>query len=296
MNIDEIQTFLAIAELGGFTQAGHRLHRSQPAISRRLALLEGELGAPMFERIRGGVRLTEAGRAFLPHAEAAVAALKDGSEAVQELKTGLRGAISLALVGTLADTHIIDALHRFARRSRDVRLELRTASSAEVTNLVRRGEATLGLRYFASNHRDLVSQDAGGEAMLVVSAPDHRLAGRRVRHARALEGERWIGFPPVPEERDSSGHVLARQLIRAGLDAADVTLIDSLTAQKRLAQAGFGLALVPESSVRDELRQGALVVLDIPAMRTTIPITAIHRRTGYLSPAAKALLALLTAG
>ncbi len=96
--------------------------------------------------------------------------------------------------------------------------------------------------------------------------------------------------------RDSSGHVLARQLIRAGLDAADVTLIDSLTAQKRLAQAGFGLALVPESSVRDELRGGALVALDVPAMRTTIPITAIHRRAGYLSPAAKDLLALLTRG
>ena len=73
-----------------------------------------------------------------------------------------------------------------------------------------------------------------------------------------------------------------------------MTLIDSLTAQKRLAQAGFGLALVPESSVRDELRQGTLAVLDAAAMQATIPITALHRRNGYLSPAAKALLALLT--
>lgn len=296
MNIDEIQTFVAIADLGDFTQAGRQLHRSQPAISRRLSLLEDELGVPMFERIRGRARLTEAGRAFLPHAEAALAALKDGREAVHGLKTGMRGAISLALVGTLADTHIVDVLRRFAHRAKDVRLELRTASSAEVTNLVRRGEATLGLRYFASNRPELVSLEAGGEAMLVVAAPGHRLAGRRVRHARMLEGERWIGFPSVPDEHDSSGNVLARQLIRAGLEAADVTLIDSLTAQKRLAQAGFGLALVPESSVRDELRQGALVALDVPAMRTTIPITAIHRRTGYLSPAARALLALLTRG
>jgi DNA-binding transcriptional LysR family regulator len=109
-----------------------------------------------------------------------------------------------------------------------------------------------------------------------------------------LRGERWIGFPPVRNERDSSGHGLARQLIRAGLDDADITLIDSLTAQKRLAQAGFGLALVPESSVCDELRQGVLVALDVPAMRTANPITAIHRRNGYLSPAAKTLLALLT--
>jgi DNA-binding transcriptional LysR family regulator len=61
-----------------------------------------------------------------------------------------------------------------------------------------------------------------------------------------------------------------------------------------LAQAGFGLALVPESSVRDELRQGSLVVLNVSAMKASIPITALHRRNGYLSPAAQALLKLLT--
>jgi DNA-binding transcriptional LysR family regulator len=58
----------------------------------------------------------------------------------------------------------------------------------------------------------------------------------------------------------------SRQLARAGLDDAEVTLIDSLTAQKHLAQAGVGLALVPESSVCDEVRQVVLVALDIPSM------------------------------
>lgn len=293
MDLEEIRTFVAIAELGSFTGAGRRLHRSQPAISRRLALLEQALDAPLIERIRGRAQLTAAGQAFLPHAEAALAALQDGQEAVHGLRSGLSGQLSLALVGTLADTHIIDVLHRFARRSKDVRLELRTASSAGVTDLVRRGEATLGLRYFSSDRPDLTSLSAGSEAMLVVATSNHPLAGQRIRNARLLAQERWIGFPPMPGERDSSGHVLARQLVRAGLDAADVTLIDSLTAQKRLAQADFGLALVPESSVKDELSRGVLVALDFPAMTTTIPITAIHRRGGYLSPAAELLLSLL---
>ena len=55
MDIDEISTFVAIAELGSFTRAAHRLHRTQPAISRRLSLLEHELGTPVFERIRGNL-------------------------------------------------------------------------------------------------------------------------------------------------------------------------------------------------------------------------------------------------
>jgi DNA-binding transcriptional LysR family regulator len=294
MDVDEIEAFVVIAELGGFARAAQRLHRTQPAISRRVALLEQKLGAPMFERIRGNTRLTEAGRAFLPHAEAVLGALKDGREAVRGLQAGLGGTVSLALVGTLADTHIVDVLREFAQGDNDVRLELRTASSSEVTNLVRRGEASLGLRYFTGDLTGLVSQDAGTEAMLVVATPGHALSGRGVCDAARLAGQSWIGFPPTRGERDSSGHVLARQLARAGLDAADVILIDSLTAQKRLAQAGFGLALVPESCVRDELRRGMLVELDFPAMRTVIPVVAVHRRDGYLSPATTALLRLLT--
>lgn len=294
MDIDGIRTFVAISELGGFTRAGGRLHRSQPAVSRRLSLLEQELGAPLVERVRGRARLTEAGRAFLPHAEAALAALKDGQEAVRGLEAGLHGEITLALVGTLADTRVVGVLGRFRCKAPQVRLLLRTASSAEVTDLVRRGEATLGLRYAANARPELAAHPAGEEAMLVIAAPGHPLAGRRLRDARRLGAERWIGFPPSRQDRSSHGDILARQLIRAGLDAAEVTLIDSLTAQKRLAQAGFGLALVPESSVRDELRQRRLVALDVPAMRTCIPITAIHRRKAHLSPAAKTLLGLLT--
>lgn len=69
-----------------------------------------------------------------------------------------------------------------------------------------------------------------------------------------MRGERWIGFPSTPGERDSR-QTLARQ--------------------------------VPESSVRDELRQGVLVALDVPSMKATMPITAVQHRNGYLSAVAK---------
>ena len=61
-----------------------------------------------------------------------------------------------------------------------------------------------------------------------------------------------------------------------------------------MVEAGFGIALVPESSVRDEVRLGAVKVLNAPELHTTVPVTIIHRRKGYLSPAARALLALLS--
>jgi DNA-binding transcriptional LysR family regulator len=292
MDVDEIRTFVS-TQLGGFTRAAGRLNRSQPAISRRIGLIEQELGAPLLERVRGGVKLTEAGRAFLPFAEAVLAAIEDGREAVRATVSEQQGAVSLALVGTLADTHIVDVLRQFARRSKSVNLDLQTASSTEVSDLVRRGEATLGLRYFDNAHPDLVSRVVGAEALLVICSADHPLAGKRIRTAQQLADERWVAFPAA-RGRESFGRVLERQLVSAGLDGAAVTLIDSLTAQKRLVEAGFGIALVPESSVRDELRLGTLKRLDAPELRTTVPVTIIHRRKGYLSSAARALLALMS--
>jgi DNA-binding transcriptional LysR family regulator len=293
MDIESIRTFLSIAQLGGFTRAAGQLHRSQPAISRRLGLIEQELGAPLLERVRGDVRLTEAGKAFLPFAEAALAAVKDGRDAVRATVSKEAGDVSLAIVGTLADTHIVDVLRSFARRSRSSTLDIRTASSQEVTELVRRGDVMLGLRYFTDARHDLALRVVDEEVMLVVCTPDHRLAGKRA-HKGALAGERWIAFPAA-RGRESFGDILQRRLIGAGLDDARITVIDSLTAQKRLVQAGFGIALVPESSVRDELRLGSLARIDAPAINTTVPIALIHRRKGHLNTAARMLMSLLDA-
>src|SRR5262249_27586195 len=97
---------------GGWTRAARQLQRSQPAITRRIKLLEDHLGAPLLERGRGGAMLTEAGRTFLPYAEAVLAALKDGTQAVQALRESDHGAVSLAIVGTLAGTTLVERFRR----------------------------------------------------------------------------------------------------------------------------------------------------------------------------------------
>src|ERR1044071_6208832 len=97
VEIDHIEAFLAILRRGGFTRASAGLHLSQPAISRRIGLLERELGAPLFERVRTGAVLTDAGRAFLPHAEALLASMRDGIRAVGALRRTHRGAGVLRL-------------------------------------------------------------------------------------------------------------------------------------------------------------------------------------------------------
>jgi DNA-binding transcriptional LysR family regulator len=296
VEIDQVQALVAIVRGGGFTRAASALHLSQPAVSRRLHLLERELGAPLFERMRSGVLLTDAGRAFLPHAEALLASMRDGIAAVRALDGADRGAITLALVGTLASTPLTARLRAFRAGSPGVQLRLRTALSDEVSALVRRGDATLGLRYDVDPHPELVSAVIHDEPRLVVCAPRHRLARARAVTPKMLEGEAWIGFPAragMPPEPSSLP--LQQCLAAAGLGGAEIIAIDSLTAQKRMVEAGFGLALLPESSVDEELRAGALRVLKVPAMRVTIPVVLIHRRRAYLSASTRRLMTLLAA-
>jgi DNA-binding transcriptional LysR family regulator len=296
VELDQVEAFVAIVRGGGFTRAAVLLHLSQPAVSRRLELLEHELGVPLFERTPKGVLLTEAGRTFLPHAEGLLSSMRDGIESVRALQQPDRGAITLALVGTLASTTLTGCLQRFHDQHPRVELRLRTALSQEISMLVRRGDATLGLRYGGDPHPEMSPVAVCDETMIVVCSPRHRLARRRRIAPAALASEPWVAFPP----RDGAFYdpypwSLQNRLAACGLTPAEIIPIDSLTAQKRMVEAGFGLGLVPESSVDEELRARTLRALPIPAMRVTIPVMLVHRRRAYLSGAARALMAELAA-
>jgi DNA-binding transcriptional LysR family regulator len=292
MNLHELETFVSISRLGGVSRAAGQLHRSQPAITRRVKLLEDQLGAPLLERKPGGSVLTEAGRTFLPYAEAVLAALKDGAQAVRALEGADHGVVSLAIVGTLAGTSIVDQLRRFSAKHPNARLELRTANSFEVSDLVRRGDVSLGLRYFADPSPELVSRQISEEQIVIVCSPQHRWAGKTLRDPEQLRPDQWLSLP-LTRHQGSFAHLLARQLASAKLDDVPVMVIDSLSAQKRLIEADLGIALLPESIIQDELRLGTLHLIDVPRLQTTVPVHVLHRKKGYFNGATRTLLSIV---
>ncbi len=296
MEIIEVEAFVAVAQEGVFTRAAERLHLSQPAISRRIELLERELGAPLFERVPAGARLTEAGRVFLPFARQVLAATRDGAAAVRALDEEARGTITLALVGTLAGTSLTGRLRAFRAAHPHVRLLLRTARSDEVSALVQQGEAQLGLRYFNDPAPQVQSHFVADEPLCVVCAAQSRWVDDDGRISPdALVGVPWVTFPVgTRSSGEPFARLVTRQLQRCGLDDAEIVAIDSLTAQKRLIEADFGLGLLPASSIEEEVRLGTLRVLPIPALETAAPVVVIHRRRAYLSGAVRRLLAMLT--
>jgi DNA-binding transcriptional LysR family regulator len=293
MDSDALKTFLMVHRGGGVSNAAKALHRSQPAISRRIALLEQELGVPLFERVAGRAMLSDAGRVLVPYAERAVAATQDAENAVRALACQNVGPVSLALTGTLAGGRLSAILKRFANEHPDVDLTLRTATSVEVSDLIRRGEATIGLRYDQDGSRDLDCELLFAEPLRVVCAPDHPLAGRRVGRLADLREERWIAFPEIPGRREIGASHVSALFLSHGLGDIDWTPVDSLTAQKRLVEAKFGVALVSESNVAEELRSSAISTILVDNLAAHHNVVAVTRRGGFLSVASRRLLELI---
>ncbi|HXX48446.1 MAG TPA: LysR family transcriptional regulator [Myxococcota bacterium] len=289
MTLDELESFVCIAGGLGFTQASRRLHRSQPAISRRIHQLEEALGAPLFERIGRGSRLTDAGRALLPYAEAVLAAVRDGRRAVREAAEHTEAPLrlDLAIVGTLADRPLVEALRALRRHFPGAAIALRTANSREVSALVRRGEADLGLRYHRDPDPRLECVELGVERLFLVVPPDHPVRARRVASLDRFASDAWLGFPERPDNPDQS---LELTLIAAGIERPQVIPIDSLTAQKRLVEAGVGVALLPRSAFREELSRGSVRAVEVANFEAAQPVFAVRRRRGHRGPLASVLL------
>jgi DNA-binding transcriptional LysR family regulator len=210
------------------------------------------------------------------------------------LEEEAQGTLTLALVGTLASTQLISHLQAFHAAYPRVRLLLCTARSDEVSTQVRQGDALLGLRYFADPRPDTRSLHVMDEPLQVVCAAHSRFVTGTPTEPAALQGVPWFSFP---RKTGSAGEALAQlleqQLLRHDLQSAERIVIDSLTAQKRLIEADFGIGLLPESSIEEELRLGTVRILPITALQTVQPVVLIFRRQAYLSRAARLLLKAL---
>ncbi|WP_170181772.1 LysR family transcriptional regulator [Phreatobacter stygius] len=293
MDSDALLTFVTIHQANGFSRAAEILGRSQPAISRRIALLEDELGVPVFERAAGGVVLSQAGRALLPHAERVLAALRDAENAIDTMRTETAGRVSIVAVGTLAGTNLTTILKRFVTDHPKIDLSISTATSAEVSDLVRRGEAMIGLRYLLDTAPDIICEHIASETMVVVCAAEHRFAGKTLASLATLSGEPWFAFRNAYDQRETFADNIFAQFQARGIAEIRWTPVDSLNAKKRLIEAGLGLALLPESAIDEELRAGSLATIRLADLDVANPVFAVVRRGGYLSAATLNLLALL---
>jgi len=241
MNFRQLQTFVLIAESGGFARAEGRLRLSQPAASRQILALEAELGIPLFDRIGRRIKLTSGGEDLLQRARRLLQDAESFVERARALKGGQAGTLRVGSTGFHIETLLADFLPTFRRRYPSVEIDLIEDGGARLPERLRRGDIHLGLT-------PPVDEDFGMRPLapnigLAVVSSKHRLAGKKILEITELADESLLLLRRDFASRvvfDTACHI-ARIKPRVILEsAAPHTLL-------ALARTGNGVAIVPSN-------------------------------------------------
>jgi DNA-binding transcriptional LysR family regulator len=275
MLLSQLEAVVETARQRNLSRAAAVLHVTQPALTARLHALEAELGMHLFTRGRRGMALTDAGRAFLPYAERALAAVDDGAAMLVELKRGGTGELVLGAAPAISTYVLPRLLVRFTERHPRVRLSVRTGHSEEVMDMVLRREVDLGL-VRELRHPDIESHPLYDDELVLVAEANHPLAAHSVVEPAAMASVRLI-------------------LRAAGAAASGVMELDNIDAAKQMVGQGLGIALLPRTAVADELADGRLRAITIRgAQPIRRRIVAIRRRdVGLVAGPTAAFLEIL---
>src|SRR5262249_21193145 len=212
MEIDQIETFLAVLTYGGFHRAAGALRVSQPAVSARIRLLEESLGAELFARQPGSLSLSPAGKALRPHAERLLRDVASARQAVHEIQPTAGNALSIAAALSICTYLLPDVLKKYQSAQPKTMVTVRSGNSAQVLKMVLDGEVDLGLAR-SLNHPEVETIQLREDPLILVGHPSLPVCRRK-----RVELEELEALPLISYDRASSDWTLMNSLFRrAGL-------------------------------------------------------------------------------
>ena len=282
MDTQSLSAFIEVAEAGSFSRAAERLHLSQPAISKRIAVLEQQIGQSVFDRVGRNVTLTDAGRALLPFAKRALQDIEDGRRALTQLSGQVGGRLSIGTSHHIGLHRLPPVLRAFTQQYPDVDLDIHFMDSEVACEAVLAGKLELGIVTLpAQALPQLTMRSIWPDPLVVMVAPDHPLAGRRKLKLSDLAEHPAV----LPDEQTYTHRIVKRELERHGLVPRIRLATNYLETLKMLVGIGLGWSVLPRSMLDEDVRE-----LKIPelAMRRELGVVWHQRRT--LSGAAQALI------
>lgn len=285
MDTQNLAAFLEVAASGSFSRAAERLHLSQPAVSKRVAALEAQLGQALFDRVGRRVRLTDAGRSLQPYAQQALERIEDGRRALSQRSGVVAGQLTIGTSHHIGLHRLPPVLRAYTQRNPRVDLDLRFMDSEDACEAVLRGELELGIVTLPLQPLpNLETRRVWPDPLAVVVAPDHPLA-----HQRRLRPADLAAHPAVlPDERTYTHRIVRRAFARLRLTPRVRLATNYLETLKMLVAIGLGWSVLPRSML-----DGSLHPLRLPQLSLQRELGAVWHRRRSLSAAAQALLTLL---
>ena len=286
MDPASLHAFVAIAETGSFSAAGERLHLTQPAISKRIAALEHELGRRLFDRVGRQVAQTEAGRALLPRARRILAELDDTRRALDTLDAEVGGRLHLATSHHIGLHRLPPLLRRFGQAHPQVALDIAFLDSEQAWDQVLRGQVDLALTTLGAAVPPLRAVPVWDDPLAFVVAPDHPLAGRGEVSLHDLAAHPAV----LPDAGTFTHRIVADRFAAEGLAPSLRMTSNYLETLKMLVGVGLAWSVLPHTML-----DGQTTVLRVPGVDLRRQLGHVVHTGRTLSNAARAFVARLDA-
>jgi len=223
VDFGQVEAFVQVAAHRSFSRAAEVLQLTQPSITARIQSLERELSEELFERGGRGVRMTDAGLAFLPFAERILQTLQEGREAVDEVRNVQLGSLRVGSALTISTYVLPKILHIFRQRYAGVDVVIRTGRSEQVLTMLLNDEVQVGL-VRSLTHQEVEAVHLYDDEIVLAAYPEHPFAatGRATVEDTASQ-------PIILFDRDVvSGHLDALRRARRGEVLARIRVDDFL--------------------------------------------------------------------
>jgi DNA-binding transcriptional LysR family regulator len=256
MNLEQLRSFVEVAQLGNFTRAAEQLHLAQPSLSRQIASLEQSLNSELFHRSRGGSTLTAAGESLLPLARRMLADAESVRRELAELAGLRRGRVRLGATPTLCISLVAEVLNAFHAAHPAIELHLSEHGSRRLLDELASGELDLALITTSdpTTAERFTTTPLLFEELVVISAAHN--PPLTVDETIALDEVADLPLIVFSSSYDLRG-ATDLAFATAGLSPTVVLEGAQMDAVLRFVERGLGIAIVP-----------AMVLLDRPGLRS----------------------------
>jgi DNA-binding transcriptional LysR family regulator len=282
MDIAALQAFLAVAETRSFSRAAERVFLTQPAVSKRIGTLEGQLGARLFDRIGKRVQLTPAGTALYERARRVLRELDDVKRSIADLSGSVAGELRLATSHHIGLHRLPGPLQHFHDTYPQVRLDLRFMDSEQACNEVARGEIELAIVTLPPKlAAPLQAEAVWDDPLDIVAARQHPLA-----QARDVQLKTLAGYPAILPGPGTYTREIILKALGPWRERIDIGMATNyLEVLKMLASIGLGWSALPRTMIDETLS-----VVQIKKMRIERTLGIVTHAARTLSNAAQALI------
>ena len=291
MQIENFKIFADLVETKSFSKAAKLNGITQSAVSQQARAMERNFKTLMIDRSQKQFNLTREGQRIYEAAKEILHVYEKLESELQEMKKVISGTIRISTIYSIGLHELPPYVKRFLQEFPSVNVRIEYRRSNLVYEDILHNAVDFGLVAFPQKQRQIEMIPFRNDRLVLITHPNHALAKATEVDLKTLAGQKFIGFDPDIPTRKAVDTIFRDNK----LEITPVMEFDNIETVKRAVEIDHGIAIVPQATVQQELRQGTLAIVPFKGKEFTRPLAILHRKGRVLTPAMRKFVETLSA-